>query len=305
VTFPFLTWFALEFVWPGLRQAEKRAMLPAVLVGFGLFLVGAAFAYRVGLPFALRFLSQWNYEHGMNPGWRIGYYMQFVTQVTLVFGLAFQLPVAVMVLVRLELLTYRSMRAIITPPDPMTLMLLGGPLIILYEICIWLAWLLERKRRKQEAEEEKRRARERAELEERRSQLVAEGKLPAEGEEADEGGGGPGESPGGAGEGELAHEHDLYHEPVHDDLYGHEDDHHDYDYHADHDWHHHHHGMGLELIDINHATMEELQKLPGIGPKLAQQIIEARPFYSEEELEYHAYLPPSVVKLILDRVTFS
>ena len=58
------------------------------------------------------------------------------------------------------------------------------------------------------------------------------------------------------------------------------------------------------MIDINHAGVDDLQKLPGVGPKLAQRIIESRPFYSEEELEYHAHLPESVIKLILDRVYF-
>ncbi|MEO0446226.1 MAG: twin-arginine translocase subunit TatC [Verrucomicrobiota bacterium] len=315
LTIPFLIIFIMEFVLPGLRQAEKKAVFPALFGAVVLFLVGGAFAFRVGLPFALRFLTEWNYDHGMMPEWRIGYYMTFVTQVTLVFGLAFQLPVIVLVLVKLELLTYRSMRdsrsyaivillciaALITPPDPITLLLLGGPLILLYEICIGLAYLLERKKRKLEAEEEKRREAERAELEARHAELVAEGKILENEDEEEE----KSESTGYDHEGDLYHDDPHHHhEQGHGQLDPYHDPHHDWD----HDHHHqdpHHQGVGtVGQIDINHASFEELQKLPGIGPKLAQQIMDARPFYSEEELEYHAYLPPSVIKLIVDRVTF-
>lgn len=317
-TFPFLLLFVMEFVWPGLRQSEKHATMPALFIGFALFLLGAFFAFRVGLPFALRFLSQWNFQHGMNPGWRVGYYMQFVTQVTLVFGLMFQLPVVVMVLVHLEILTFRSMResrsyaivillviaAFLTPPDPMTLILLGGPLILLYEICIWLAYFIERKRSREAAEEEKRRAKQRAELEERHARLVAEGRLPADGDASGAGSGNgsdaPAEPPSTPSD---TYEYDPYHEYA-ESSGDPSSVHHQHGSSGD-DWRNQHDGGGIsELVDINYATVEELQRLPGIGPKLAQQIVEARPFYSEEELEYHAYLPPSVVKLIRDRVTF-
>jgi predicted nucleic acid-binding OB-fold protein len=72
----------------------------------------------------------------------------------------------------------------------------------------------------------------------------------------------------------------------------------------DREHHDHGHAAYYSSIDINHATIEELQRLPGIGPKLAQRILDARPFYSQEELEYHAHLPQSVIKLIVDRIYF-
>ncbi len=100
--------------------------------------------------------------------YRIGDYLGFVTQLTIVFGLAFQMPLVVMILSKLEMLTARTMRAtrsyawiiiiifsaVVTPPDALTLGLLAAPMIFLYELCIWIAWMIERSREKQEAEEE-------------------------------------------------------------------------------------------------------------------------------------------------------
>ena len=100
--------------------------------------------------------------------YRIGEYISFVTRLVLVFGISFQLPVVVTILAKLQLLTARVMRstrafawviilvlaAIFTPPDVFTLALLGGPLIILYEICIWIAWGIEKNREKARREEE-------------------------------------------------------------------------------------------------------------------------------------------------------
>ena len=323
ISFPMLLWFLLEFVWPGLKQVEKKALLPALVIGFALFIIGAAFAFRLGLPFALRWLSQWNYEHGINPGWRVGYYIQFVTQVTLVFGLMFEFPVVIMALVYLEILSYQTMKhtrsyaimillvvaGFVTPPDPITLPLLTGPLILLYEMCIWLAYFMERKRAKQRAEEEKREAAERAAREEERAKAVAEGRLLPEApsttssESASSGTDGPGSSASSPFEG------DPYRDSPESGGYNYEGEGYSYEDPGQSVSNEtpapQNGGSGIpQLIDINNATLEELQQLPGIGPKLAQQIVEARPFYSEEELEYHAYLPPSVIKLIRDRVTF-
>lgn len=301
---PLLLWFAVEFVLPGLRQSEKRAVFPALFASTLLFLFGAFFAFRVGLPFALRWLLEWNVNHGFFGGWRVGYYIEFVTQVVVVFGLTFQLPVVIFVLISLELLSYETMKnsrsyaimailfvaAVLTPPDPITLILLGGPLVMLYEGCIWIAWFQERGRRRKAAAEEKKRAADHA----RRLEELS--RLPAAEPEAPPGPDAPGESPSdhslvqtesGGDPGTSGFHEDPYH-----DWHGH-DSHHD-----------HGHAAYYSSIDINHATIEELQRLPGIGPKLAQRIVDARPFYSQEELEYHAHLPQSVIKLIVDRIYF-
>jgi sec-independent protein translocase protein TatC len=178
VSFPLLLLYILQFVLPGLHNNEKRVLWPSMLIGFGLFIAGVCFAYFVVLPRALDFFYNWSGKLGVSNDWRIGEYITFATQFTLLFGLSFELPVVVMVLVRLGLLSYETMSntrsyailaifiiaALITPtPDAMTLILMALPMVILYELCIWLAWFDRRKNRRREEEEaredEERRAR--------------------------------------------------------------------------------------------------------------------------------------------------
>lgn len=174
VSFPLLLLYILQFILPGLHSHEKRVLWPAMSVGFGLFLFGAAFAYYLVLPRALMFFYTWSGDMGISNDWRIGEYISFATQFTLLFGLSFELPVVVMVFVKLGLLTYDTMSrtrsyaivgifvaaAILTPtPDIPTMLLMASPMIILYEICIWLAFFDRKKSRVAEEQE----ARERAE----------------------------------------------------------------------------------------------------------------------------------------------
>jgi sec-independent protein translocase protein TatC len=169
VSFPFLLYFILQFVVPGLKDEERKALWPALAIGFGLFLGGVLFAYFFVLPNVLTFFYEWGKDMGISNDWRIGYYISFATTFVLIFGLAFELPVVVMTLVKIGLLSHSMMRetrsyailaifviaALITPtPDMLTLSLLGVPMVILYEICIWLSYFHEKKVAQMEAEEE-------------------------------------------------------------------------------------------------------------------------------------------------------
>jgi sec-independent protein translocase protein TatC len=168
LAFPLLLLFILQFVMPGLHKHEKRVLWPSMLIGFGLFLCGVLFAYFIVLPRALEFFYEWSGNLGVSNDWRIGEYISFATQFTLLFGLSFELPVVVMVLVKLGLLSYETMSnsrsyavlaifvtaAVLTPtPDAFTLTLMALPMLVLYEICIWLAWFDRRKNRMAEEQE--------------------------------------------------------------------------------------------------------------------------------------------------------
>ena len=162
LSFPILLYFILQFVLPGLKRKEKRVLWPSLAVGFGLFLLGIIFSYYIVLPRALDFFHIWAVKSGVDTIWTIEKYVTFVTRFLLVFGLSFELPVLVMALVKIDILNYSIMKgtrrhaivailifaAIVTPTtDPGTLMLLSVPMYILYEICIWIAFYMEKRDR--------------------------------------------------------------------------------------------------------------------------------------------------------------
>jgi Tat protein translocase TatC len=162
LSFPLLLIFLLQFILPGLKNTEKKLLFPAIGIGTGLFLSGATFAYWVVLPRALIFFSEFAESVGATQMWALNEYITFTTRFILVFGIAFELPVIVMALVKLDFLNFRIMvstwrhalvaitlfAAVITPtPDVLTLMLMSGPLYVLYAICITLAYFMEKKDR--------------------------------------------------------------------------------------------------------------------------------------------------------------
>ena len=416
--FPLLMFFAGEFILPGLREQEKRFVLPGIGAGFLLFSTGAAFAFYLACPIALNFFFEFQKERTefLNPTamisddgisaadlisanstaealkkptasevastsipnasvdpklrsqvieilrdslaisadselhitfddasnklilstspiqkttYQYGKYINFVTRLVLVFGLAFQLPVVVTILVKLQLLTARVMRttrpmawivmlilsAIFTPPDIMTLGLLAGPLIILYEICIWIAWFIETQRDKAAQTEEDERQKRLGELyakpaedlsEEEKSELHAHEAAQYEAEHPKED-----DDPGKSGYDDHDNHDESWHEDQ-NDCHADEDHYHndhdqygnpiEYDEHGhaiEHDEHGHaikqdEHGNPIDpdhsgdeygncepsgqIVNLNDATLEDLQSLPGVGPSLAQRLINHRPF---------------------------
>jgi sec-independent protein translocase protein TatC len=164
MAFPFLVLFLAEFILPALTPKERRMLYPAAAVSFGMFLVGVFFAYYCVLPPTLDYF--FNYSKALNwrPLWSVREYFSFTTQFVISFGLAFELPLAVLLLVKLEILSHETLQktrafaviiilflaAIITPTtDMLTLILMAGPMYLLYEGCILIAWLLDRKIRRQ------------------------------------------------------------------------------------------------------------------------------------------------------------
>src|SRR2546422_1501792 len=164
LSFPLLLYFLAEFVLPALTAVEKRFLIPAIGVSFALFLLGVLVCYFWLLPKTILFFFRDTESLGWAPTWTVQQYYSFVTRFTIGFGLAFELPVVVLALVQFGLITYRFMArtrpyavvlifilaTIITPtPDILTLAALALPMCLLYESCIWIAWLMERRRQKQ------------------------------------------------------------------------------------------------------------------------------------------------------------
>jgi sec-independent protein translocase protein TatC len=164
LAFPFLIYFAGQFILPALTPQERKAMLPAVGIGFGLFLGGVVLGYYLVLPATLRFFFRDAQSLDWTPTWTVRDYFSFVTQLCVGFGAAFELPVIVLVLVRLGVLSVALLRrtrayafllifvaaAFLAPtPDAVSMAMMGGPMYLLYEICILIAWMMERKRKKE------------------------------------------------------------------------------------------------------------------------------------------------------------
>ena len=109
LSFPLLLYFIAEFVLPALTAVEKRFLFPAIIVSFALFLLGVSVCYFWLLPKTILFFFRDTESLGWAPTWTVQQYYSFVTRFTIGFGLAFELPVVVLALVRFGLITYRFM----------------------------------------------------------------------------------------------------------------------------------------------------------------------------------------------------
>jgi len=159
LTMPYLIYHVIMFVSPALTRKEKRyvyLILPWIAL---MFAGGVAFAYFILIPPATKFLLSFGADIA-SPEIRIGNYISLVTRLLLAIGLVFELPVVTTFLARLGVLTSKWLAskrriaiifafvvaAIITPTfDPVNQTLVAAPLIVLYEMSIWLAKLVQRK----------------------------------------------------------------------------------------------------------------------------------------------------------------
>jgi sec-independent protein translocase protein TatC len=165
LAFPIISNQLWAFVAPGLYAKEKKAFLPFLIATPLLFMAGASLAYFVVMPTAFKFFLGFEGPVGglqQEALPAMGDYLSLVMQFILAFGVCFQLPVLLLLLNRAGIVTRQQLKgirrymivgafalaAILTPPDVVSQLMLGIPLILLYEVSLLIMWFTDRKKSK-------------------------------------------------------------------------------------------------------------------------------------------------------------
>jgi len=150
---PVVIYQVWAFVAPGLYQHEKKLVIPLVVSTYTLFLIGMAFAYLLVFPTVFSFMVSYNEPLGADMSTDIDKYLSFAMTTFLAFGFTFEVPVVVVVLVRLRMVKLSKLKeirpyitvgafvvaAVVTPPDVLSQLLLAIPLCVLYELGLLIA----------------------------------------------------------------------------------------------------------------------------------------------------------------------
>jgi sec-independent protein translocase protein TatC len=159
IALPIVLYQIWAFVAPGLYQHEKKLVGPLVGSSYTLFLCGMAFAYFVVFPTIFRVMAHYNAPLGAEMTTDIDNYLSFVLTMFIAFGVTFEVPIVVVLLVRMNVVTLKKLKeirpyvivgafvisAVVTPPDVFSQLILAIPLIVLYEAGIIAARLIVRK----------------------------------------------------------------------------------------------------------------------------------------------------------------
>ena len=167
-SFPLIAIQIWKFIAPGLYTKEKKAFLPFLLATPILFFAGGSMVYYIIAPLAWKFfLSYQNLNTSGVPirlEAKMGEYLSLMMRFIFAFGLAFQLPVVLGLMAKVNLVTYQSLKkfrkyaiviaflsaAFLTPPDPFSQISLALPIILLYEISIYIAKIIQRNKEKED-----------------------------------------------------------------------------------------------------------------------------------------------------------
>jgi sec-independent protein translocase protein TatC len=158
VTSPYILYQIWKFISPGLYKAEKKHALPFVLFSTIFFVGGALFAYFIVFPLGFKFFVAFATQF-IKPMISVREFLSFSMKLLIAFGLIFELPIFMYFLAKIGLVSSRTLKsrrkhailivfviaALFTPPDVVTQCLMAVPLMLLYEISIWVVKLGEKK----------------------------------------------------------------------------------------------------------------------------------------------------------------
>jgi sec-independent protein translocase protein TatC len=168
LAFPYVFWEFWSFFRPALYEKERKYARGAVTMASLLFVMGILFGYFIITPLSINFLGSYRVSDLVNNQINIASYIGSVTSVALSAGVTFELPIVIFFLARIGVVTPEFMRkyrkhaivivlivaAVITPPDVFSLILVSIPLVLLYEVSIFVASRVVRKRAEKDAAEE-------------------------------------------------------------------------------------------------------------------------------------------------------
>ncbi len=163
---PFIFYFIAQFVFPAMKMKERHYVYRGLAFSVPLFALGVCFCYFVLMPVALAASQIYSNWLGFSANiWRAEDYISFVCKFMLGMGLGFQMPVVLLVLVKMRILSYSTLSkarrymivinlilgALLTTPEVITQVLMVIPLQLLYEISVWIAWYWERQEKRRAA----------------------------------------------------------------------------------------------------------------------------------------------------------
>ena len=155
IALPVVMYQLWAFIAPGLYMHERKLILPLVVSSYSLFIIGMAFAYFLVFPTVFKFMASYNAPLGAEMSTDIDNYLSFAMTTFLAFGITFEVPVVVVVLVRMGMVSLEKLKeirpyvivgafvisAIVTPPDVLSQLLLAVPMTLLYELGLLIARL--------------------------------------------------------------------------------------------------------------------------------------------------------------------
>jgi len=161
IALPFVLYQIWAFIAPGLYSHEKKFAIPLVATSTVLFLIGMAFAYFIVFPVVFHFVATFTPE-GVEMNTDIQKYFDFVLALFLAFGLAFETPIAVVILTKMGIVSLKKLKesrpyvivgafviaAIFTPPDVVSQLLLAFPIWLLFELGLLISGFIEKPKEK-------------------------------------------------------------------------------------------------------------------------------------------------------------